>query len=306
MKCRKCGTVFDVKYGVCPKCGTIYESVDVPRGNHKTIKEDTKKVKVYTGTKKTTSSTKKGDGIKGYVIGVAFAGVLILGIVVALVIKAVSGGGWIGSGGGESELHEKTEELANVAEGSQDTGNSENDLDNGSEDSISDRTEQSADAYFAEKAKVISVSSVEESNIVISERDTVQIMKERGFLPEEVTTDYSIRGEYLGDNVKISENSDTTHPVYQLEYMNSAGEFWMVLLTGNAIIANPLSYNLGSDLGVMVVVSEKESVISYDSIENRFFETIPKKTEVIVLQRNRIDSTLLDKLTIEEIDRSVR
>ena len=303
MICRKCGTKFDAKYGVCPKCGTIYENIDDSREKNKTTDNNSNKVKLYTGMKK-TSSSKKDGGITGYTFGVAFAGLLILGIIVALVIKAVSGGNGTDDEGGGATVLEKTEEVVNLTGDSQGAGF--DDPDTNSENNPEGSTNKNADAYYAEKAEVLSVSSVEESDVVFSESETARIMKERGFTSEEITTDYSISGEYLGENVKISEDADIKHPIYQLEYMNSAGEFWMVLLTGNAIIANPLSYNLSSDLGVMVAVSEKESVISYDCTGNRFFETIPKKSEVIVLQKNRIDATLLDELTVEEIDRCVR
>ena len=68
-------------------------------------------------------------------------------------------------------------------------------------------------------------------------------------------------------------------------------------------MANPVTYNLQSKLDAQVIISENESVVSYDSTTNMFYETIPDKSALIVKRLKQIDAESLGKLNNEGIDK---
>lgn len=66
-------------------------------------------------------------------------------------------------------------------------------------------------------------------------------------------------------------------------------------------MANPVSFNAESELGVQLIIAESEVISCYDSQSNMFYETIPNETELIVKVVDRIDTETLDRLTVEVI-----
>ena len=80
-------------------------------------------------------------------------------------------------------------------------------------------------------------------------------------------------------------------------------------------MAFPVSYNDQSDRGAPVMITEDDTVMSYDCYSNKFYETIPKDSELIVvniskindekISGGKINTDILDVLTIEEIDHYV-
>lgn len=67
-------------------------------------------------------------------------------------------------------------------------------------------------------------------------------------------------------------------------------------------MANPVTYNTESGRDVQLLISETETVTSYDSAKNKFYVIIPGESEAIVKTVGRIDAETLDKLTVEVID----
>lgn len=164
-------------------------------------------------------------------------------------------------------------------------------------------TEQAADVFFKENGEVISVTAADESKTVLTEKKAKSTFEKRGFKGKEISCEYSVYG-------KLSENkfagSDEKHPFYDTYYMNSNGELWTVSIIEDSITAYPVSYNLESELEVEVMISETKEIISYDCEENNFYKSIPKESAIIIVQKNKIDSKLLDELTKEEIDKLVK
>lgn len=161
-----------------------------------------------------------------------------------------------------------------------------------------------AEDYFENNATVISVIDAAESEKVLTEAEVYDVLSNRGFTQYSITSTYSMTGEY-SDESDITETSSSKHPIYETYYISENGDIWTILSINGSIFANPVSYNLQSELGVQVIVSESETVMSYDCITNKFFETIPDKSALLVITVNKINAELLDTLTIEEIDRYV-
>ena len=144
---------------------------------------------------------------------------------------------------------------------------------------------------------IISTQQVKKSKSMQSEKDVIEELSQRGFDQYDITYNYSKDGKYIDE--QKATNTKTKHPVYQTMYVASSGEMWSIIVTGNSIIANPVSYNLDMNAEVQTVISENETVVSYDSKNNEFYETIPKSSELVVKVVNRIDTTTLDSLTEE-------
>lgn len=159
-----------------------------------------------------------------------------------------------------------------------------------------------ADDYYWDNAEeVISVMDVNESENVPTEAEVTDILKERGFVDFPITCEYAMDGTY-NDEDQTTDGSVEKHPMYETYYVSAAGEVWAVSVINGQIIANPASFNLESELESQLLISESEKIISYNDESNKFYETIPKKSAVIVKTVDRIDAETLDRLTIEEIN----
>ena len=51
-----------------------------------------------------------------------------------------------------------------------------------------------------------------------------------------------------------------------------------------------------------MIVSESNTLVSYDSVKNKFYETIPNSTEINVKTVDSITADVLNSLTIETQD----
>ncbi len=127
------------------------------------------------------------------------------------------------------------------------------------------------------------------------------MLNERGFVNYPILTEYSMDGEY-NKTENISQSSSTKHPMYQTTYISNSGEIWTIILINDAIMANPVSYNMQSGQNVQVVLSEKDSVTSYDSAKNKFYETVPNESELIVKRIEKINVETLEKINVGAID----
>ena len=152
--------------------------------------------------------------------------------------------------------------------------------------------------YFQENSNIQSVSSVKDSNKSLSEKEAIQALSSRGFSDYPVTTEYTIKGEYI-DKIEVSDSSNDKHPMYDSFYINSSGELWALMIIEDAIMATPVSFNMQSNNSVQIVVSEREEIVSYDSSTNSFYRTIPNNDVMDLHLFDRIDSRTLDSLTVE-------
>lgn len=157
-----------------------------------------------------------------------------------------------------------------------------------------------SDKYYWNNSTVISVTPVDEATNVMSESEVSVKLAERGFVDYPITYNYSITGEYC-DETEIEDSSNNKHPMYMTYYMTKSGEMWSIFVIGQSIIANPVSFNLESDLEAEQLISETRELTSYDYAENKFYVTIPYESEVIVKTVKTINAETLNRLTIEEM-----
>ena len=158
-----------------------------------------------------------------------------------------------------------------------------------------------ADAYFKNNATAIAEFDINDSNEVRTETETYNNFVDRGFTENPITTEYAMDGKYY-EATEISDSSTSKHPIYQTYYVSANGDIWTILEINGTIIANPLSYNDQSGLDVSVVISESTTITSYDSTTNKFYETIPNASALIVKTVSRIDAETLESLTFGGID----
>lgn len=159
-----------------------------------------------------------------------------------------------------------------------------------------------ANSYFEGNGKVISVTNAKKSKNVLTEKEAVKLLSDRGFTEYSVTTEYSMDGEY-NDPKDIDDSSDNKHPVYSTYYTSKTEEVWTIYIIDGSVIAYPASYNLESDKDVELIISEKDTLISYDNTTNNFYETKPKESAVDLKIIKQISSKSLDNLTKGDIDK---
>lgn len=159
-----------------------------------------------------------------------------------------------------------------------------------------------ADTFFNDFGKVLSVKHADEETSLIEEANVKQFLNERNLNTTDIYTHYSIAGEYYDDKI-IMDDSSVKHPMYETSYINDNNEEWELYIINDQLMANPVSYNSRYYLEneKMVIVSEKESIISYDCETNQFYEVIPKESEMKVYKVDKIDSNALDEITVERI-----
>ncbi len=182
-----------------------------------------------------------------------------------------------------------------IAEGEKDCSeqvNSETDL-------YSDIT-ITAEEYYTLNGTLIKSIDVGVSSEVHTEKETFLNLTTRGFTQYPITTETSISGELI-DEFEISDQAQTKHPMYITYYITGTGDLWTIMEINGHVFANPVSYNLTENGAGQVILSETNSIFSYDPISNAFYETIPNISALKVVTVNYIDADTLEKMTAEEI-----
>ncbi len=157
-----------------------------------------------------------------------------------------------------------------------------------------------AEYYEENSEQVISVEAADETADVFTEQEAVRFMAERGFTEYPLTYDFNMDGSYA-DEAEASAESDAKHPMYQTYFVSEDGSVWTVFLVGKMIAANPVSYNLQSDLETQVLVSETGTLTSYTEMGNQFYTTVPKESAVLLKVVDQITSKKLNELSSEEV-----
>ena len=113
--------------------------------------------------------------------------------------------------------------------------------------------------YYEEKSAILDRYTVQDSSNTQTESQTKKDVIQRGFDQNKITYDYSIDGNYVG-NQEAKDIKDK-HPMYQTLYISSMGELWNIIIINGSVIANPVSYNMESELGVQTIISESKVII---------------------------------------------
>jgi len=154
-----------------------------------------------------------------------------------------------------------------------------------------------AESYYEDNSQVLSVVKAGDSKEVRSEKQASQELAQRGFDSYPVSSYYSMDGEF--GETEISGESSEKHPSYETLYLSEAGEVWAIYVIDGKIMANPATFNSESGLNVQLILSETASVVSYDNVTNKFYETIPDPAALIVKTVASIDAMTLDNITID-------
>lgn len=156
--------------------------------------------------------------------------------------------------------------------------------------------------YLEQYSEILSEINVNDATTVFSEAEVVETLINRGFGQYPVTSSYNMEGVY-NSPTDVSENAVSKHPIYETYFLTEAEEVWTIVIVDHTIVANPVSFNMQSELGVQVIFSESDSIMSYDSETNKFYESIPSKSVLLVKKVERIDKETLQKWTVEEISK---
>ena len=162
-------------------------------------------------------------------------------------------------------------------------------------------TPPDADSYYAQHGSVVSKQSAKNAQ-VLSEAEAIAELQNRGLLQGAVTADYDMNGNLL-EGVTASASGTAKYPSYQSVYYTQSGELWIIHLIGGQIFAEPVSHNDDYDWNYRVMLSESNTLTSYDAASNSFYVTQPYSDSLVVKTVTRIDSSFLENLTRGEIDR---
>lgn len=294
--CTKCGSKIDEATGKCPVCDRELTKKEI-RKQKKEEKKEAKRTAKKEKWKKLSFKQKVKKICLRFVLiilvllllfGSGTAALVYFDVVDIPIINEIFD--FIGI--------KETERMKDTSSNKEDNVSEENDTTSNAQYSVA---HPDADKYFKDNSKILSEIDADKSDKVLSEADVYNLLSERGFVDYPIVTEYLMDGEY-NKTENISQSSSTKHPMYQTTYISSSGEMWTIILINDAIMANPVTYNMQSRRKVQVVLSEKDSVISYDSAKNKFYETIPNESELIVKKIEKIDVETLEKMNVGAID----
>lgn len=298
--CKNCGTKLDENTGLCPRCDG---GSGITGPNNRTHSEQTLTKKELKKKKKADKKLRKKEKrekstkikkIRKY----------FLKLVLYIIFFIVIGGGILGG-----LVYFNIIDISVVNEALDLIG-----LDKNYAEDMDDREKMlesykvpdfDSKSYYANNSEIVSETNANDSDEVHTEAESSNVIGDRNFIEYPITTEYSMDGTYY-EAVNISNTSIEKHPMYQTYYIAENGDIWTIFLINGAIMANPVTYNIQSGLDIQVIVSEADTVTSYDSTANKFYETIPNESALIVISVDRIDAESLDQLTIGVIDRYVK
>ena len=161
-----------------------------------------------------------------------------------------------------------------------------------------DSDSASAKTVKENSIKIMKAENVSNSKNLLSEKEAKVLLEERGFSFYDINYDYTIDGNSVEETV-VDPNSDVKHPRYLTNYMDKKNRVWTIYIIENSIIAYCVSYTFESNTGVELLISETDSVTTYDADKNMFYTSIPKETYAIVKTVKRIDTEALDNVKYE-------
>lgn len=137
------------------------------------------------------------------------------------------------------------------------------------------------------------LSEDEAAGLMLTEKEAVSVMEERGFreyelLVKEKDREYSAEGK-----------DDIVHPRYETLYSTPDGEKWNIILIGNSVQANPVLYNITSLKKHKLLVVEEDIVLAYDYDEEMFMEIgLSEKMGYRGIRVEKVDAETLRNLEI--------
>ena len=293
--CSKCGMKLNEQTGKCPNCDEKTKMDTASSDSNISIngnpKED-QNIKKTNGEQEVKKESKK----KTIVVITIVIVVLLIGIGVGIGVFMVH--------------NEKNANVPNNGEiqETQSTAGTETTTPNEENEEVGlgsnyEVPEFDAEAYFRENTTLKSTFDVASSQSIHTESEAYDSFVERGFDGSQVMYEYTMDGTYLGEN-EISRSSSSKHPMYQTYYATTSGDIWMILEINGSFFATPITYNFSNTQNVPVIVSETDTITSYDSSTNKFFVNIPNASQTVIKTVSKIDAETIEKLTSEEFNQS--
>lgn len=270
--CTKCGQKLDEKTGLCPNCDK-----PIIKKEKKRIKKNNRKELSFGQKVKKISIRILTVIIAISILSCGAAGALVYFDIVDIpVINTIFD--FFGIKNDEIKTGEEAEPSGDTSQMGQYT------------------VEQpDADAYFQNNSTILNATDANNSDLILSEDEAYNLLNERGFTEYPIITEYSMNGDYI-DEMKISQGSSERHPIYQTNHICNNGDVWNVYIIGKTVIAMPVSYNAKSSSEALIVITENDSMMSYDTGTNRFYETIPNESIMVIKKVDCVDAMTLENL----------
>lgn len=295
--CGKCGSKLDKKTGLCPNCDDNQirsrrhqnEKFKVTDNNSQNRRNNHQNDDHRSGRyeKRTSFGSRLRRFVVRLIASLMLVALLVLGVITSLVYLDI--------------VHFPAIETILYETGIKHDKGESGDFD---EESINleDYKVEAPDAekLFQDNSKIIEIVNAEDSTRNLTEADLIKTLSERGFNEYPVTTEYNMQGDYEEPKSVLSSSSDK-HPLYETSYINSSNEYWIITIVDGDLTAIPISFNMQSTSNTSIIISESETITSYDSSTNKFYRTIPNTSVLTVKIVDRINSDTLDSLTIEAL-----
>lgn len=156
--------------------------------------------------------------------------------------------------------------------------------------------------YFQTSASLMESFDAVTSDNIKTEEEAYNEFYDRGFEDVVITYDYTIDGDYLGET-EISYYSSDQHPIYQAYYITKNGDMWIISQINGSFFATPVSYNFSEEDKVPKIISETDTITTYDSTTNKFYINIPNDTKTTIKTVKKINAKTIEKLTSKELDK---
>ena len=291
--CSKCGMKLNEETGKCPNCDEkTKKHISSSDGDNSTNvnPKDDESIKETGGEQKGSKEGRKKTKKIVVIIIVIITLLICIGAGIAVVMV----------------YHEKNANVSNDIETQNTQSATSTETTSANEEvglsSNYEVPEFDAEAYFRENTTLKSTFDVTSSQYIPTESEAYDHFVERGFDGSQVMYEYTMDGTYLGAN-EISRYSSSKHPMYQAYYAATSGDIWMISEINGSFFATPVTYNFSNEQNVPVILSETDTITSYDSSTNKFYVNIPDKAKTAVKTVERIDAKTIENLTDEEIDR---
>ena len=163
-------------------------------------------------------------------------------------------------------------------------------------------TPPDAEELLNSYGEILSTTPVQESDSVQSGSDAWKDLYDRGLSDNGVMATFDMFGAYLADG-GISRYSSEEYPMYSTFYTAANGEVWVITSINGNLTAEPMSYNNQEGNGNMipVMITESDSIYSYDPTTNCFFDYVPDESSVRLMKVKTINAETLDGLTSAEL-----
>lgn len=155
--------------------------------------------------------------------------------------------------------------------------------------------------YYEEYAQIISIESLENAADIQSGKEVEEELRSRGFDQYGIVAPYDELGG-LNNGDEDTPMVDRHAPIFLTYYLTESEDLWTVSIINGHISAYPVSFNLRDEAGIEVLLTETETVMSYDGLTRTFFETIPDPSELIIKKIKTIDADHLEELSWEAIN----